>query len=403
MLHWAKKYNLVVDQMKNDFKIQEVKCRNPLDTNIDALAIIAAEFICDSVLACVADGAMFRFKNRKTQVVTDTIQIPSLFAEFKLDACRVTAPGIALFPDKREQLTPNRQSSDSSDGFKNPNGCQYRECTTPTVASPLISMLCSHIVCSKCTSSNGICKKCINKSLTLINQCGLQKQKSRANKYIDVTQLHLTKLPNEDDAPIAESTEEGADNAGSDDEREPDSDSDDSDDSDDDNIGVIEIVHETAKSRQVQAIHKSFLIKIEQLRLQHAAVPALELLPGALTADEMLPPPMVETAASTVPLPQHMDTTATPVPPLPDATSAAAQVPRLLPSMDAQVLPLPQPMDLAAVVQETPREMHLRKERERAKRNYCEHGKQRSKCPVCRPQQELKRKAAALSADSPTT
>ncbi len=94
---------------------------------------------------------------------------------------------------------------------------------------------------------------------------------------------------------------------------------------------------------------------------------------------------MVETAASTLPLPQHMDTTDTPVPPLPDATSAAAQVPRLLPSMDAQVLPLPQPMDLAAVVQETPREMHLRKERERAKQNY------------------LKRKAAALQADSPTS
>ncbi len=235
----------------------------------------------------------------------------------------------------------------------------------------------------------------------MMTQCGLQKKQSRATKFIDVTQLHLTRLPDDDDAPVAEPTE--AADAGSDEERERDSDDDDNSDDDDDNLGVIEIVHETAKSRQVQAIHKGFLIKIEQLRLQHAAVPALELLPGAMTADEMLPPPMVETAASTVPLPQHMDTTATPVPPLPDATSAAAQVPRLLPSMDAQVLPLPQPMDLAAVVQETPREEQLRKNRDRVYRSYCEHKKQPSRCPECRPQRELKRKAAALSADSPTT
>jgi hypothetical protein len=143
-------------------------------------------------------------------------------------------------------------------------------------------------------------------------------------------------------------------------------------------------VHQASKSRHVIALQTVFLEKIEQLRLQHASVTAVK-----------------------VPLPHPMDVTAAPVPPLPDVTSAAAQVPRLLSSMDvpaaAQVPPLPQPMDLAAAVQETPREMHLRKARECAKRNYCEHGKQRSKCQVCRPQQELKLKAAALSADSPIT
>ena len=104
-------------------------------------------------------------------------------------------------------------------------------------------------------------------------------------------------------------------------------------------------MHQASKSRHVIALQTGFLIKIEQLRLQHASVTAVK-----------------------VPLPHPMDVTAAPEPPLPDVTSAAAQVPRLLSSMDAQVPPLPQPMDFAAAVQETPREMHLRKERERAKR-----------------------------------
>ena len=53
-----------------------------------------------------------------------------------------------------------------------------------------------------------------DKSLTMMTQCGLQKQQSRANKYIDVTQLHLTRLPDEDG--VVEHTEE--DDAGSDEE-----------------------------------------------------------------------------------------------------------------------------------------------------------------------------------------
>ena len=68
----------------------------------------------------------------------------------------------------------------------------------------------------------------------------------------------------------------------------------------------------------------------------------------------------------------------------------AAQVPPLLPPTEvtaaAHVQPLP---DVTAAqvppTEVTPREEYLRKERERAKRNY------------------LKRKAAALQADSPTT
>ena len=68
----------------------------------------------------------------------------------------------------------------------------------------------------------------------------------------------------------------------------------------------------------------------------------------------------------------------------------AAQVPPLLPPTEvtaaAHVQPLP---DVTAAqvppTEVTPRDEYLRKERERAKRNY------------------LKRKAAALQADSPTT
>ena len=401
MLHWAKKYNLVVEQLNKDFKIQEVKCRNPLHTNIDTLAIIAAEFICESVLACVVDGSMIRSKNRKTRVTTDTVQIPSLFGVFKSDACRVLAPGIALFPDKRQQLTPTRQSSDSSDGFQNPNGCQYRECSAPTVPSALVSMLCSHVVCSNCTSSNGICKKCINKSLTMMTQCGLQKKQSRATKFIDVTQLHLTRLPDDDDAPVAEPTE--AADAGSDEERERDSDSDDdTSGDDDDNLGDIEIVQKSSKSRHVQAIQTGFLKNIEQLRLQHAAVPAQVLLPGAVTehdGDALLPPSLDATAAAEVPplLPSviTVDVTAAAVlvSPLPQPANITAPV---------HVPPLPQPMDVTAAAQ-VKREEHLKQERERAIRNYCKHKKQRSKCTVCRSvtQQHPKRKAADL-ADSPT-
>ena len=70
-----------------------------------------------------------------------------------------------------------------------------------------------------------------------------------------------------------------------------------------------------------------FLKNIEQLRLQHAAVPVMDVI--------------------------------------------AAQVP-LLP-----------PIDLTPR-EETPQEEHWRKERARAKRNYCGHGKQVSKCKVCR-------------------
>ena len=72
---------------------------------------------------------------------------------------------------------------------------------------------------------------------------------------------------------------------------------------------------------------EGFLKNIEQLRLQHAAVPVMDVI--------------------------------------------AAQVP-LLP-----------PIDLTPR-EETPQEEHWRKERERAKRNYCEHKKQVSKCNVCR-------------------
>ena len=91
----------------------------------------------------------------------------------------------------------------------------------------------------------------------------------------------------------------------------------------------------------MQTIQTGFLKNIEQLRLQRAAqVPPL------------LPPTEVTAAA-------HVQS-------LPDVT--AAQVPPLVPPTEV-----------------TPREEHLRKERERAKRNY------------------LKRKAAALQADSPTT
>ena len=68
----------------------------------------------------------------------------------------------------------------------------------------------------------------------------------------------------------------------------------------------------------------------------------------------------------------------------------AAQVPPLLPPTEvtaaAHVQPLPDVTAAQVPPKEvTPREEHLRKERERAKRNY------------------LKRKAAALQADSPTT
>ena len=48
----------------------------------------------------------------------------------------------------------------------------------------------------------------------------------------------------------------------------------------------------------------------------------------------------------------------------------------------AQV-PLLPPIDLTPR-EETPQEEHWRKERARAKRNYCGHGKQVSKCKVCR-------------------
>ena len=66
---------------------------------------------------------------------------------------------------------------------------------------------------------------------------------------------------------------------------------------------------------------------VEQLRLQHAAVPVMDVI--------------------------------------------AAQVP-LLP-----------PIDLTPR-EETPQEKHWRNKRERAKRNYCEHKKQVSRCNVCR-------------------
>ena len=72
---------------------------------------------------------------------------------------------------------------------------------------------------------------------------------------------------------------------------------------------------------------EGFLKNIEQLRLQHAAVPVMDVI--------------------------------------------AAQVP-LLP-----------PIDLTPR-EETPQEKHWRNKRERAKRNYCEHKKQVSRCNVCR-------------------
>jgi len=81
---------------------------------------------------------------------------------------------------------------------------------------------------------------------------------------------------------------------------------------------------------------------------------------------------------------------------------AAVHVTLLPQPTDVHVPPLPQPMDVTAAAQ-VRREEHLQKERERAIRNYCVHGRQRSKCIVCRSvtQQGPKRKAAAL-ADSPT-
>ena len=102
------------------------------------------------------------------------------------------------------------------------------------------------------------------------------------------------------------------------------------------------------------------------MRLQRAAVPVLDVI--AAQVPPLLPPMDVTAAAH--------------VPPLPDVT--AAQVPPLL------LVP----------TEETPREKKLRKGREWAKRHYCPHFKQRSKCEVC--SEDRQRKAAALSADSPT-
>ncbi len=164
-------------------------------------------------------------------------------------------------------------------------------------------MLCGHIVCSKCTSSNGICKKYIDKSLTLIKQTGLRKQASRASKYIDVSQLHLTRMPDDDDEVAA--TEEDSD---SDAERERDSSSDDSNDDDvpKDALGGIEIVQQSVKSRQVQAMSTVFFKQIEELQVPHAAVvPAIVLQPGAVTEQDgdalLLPASTSVTAAAQVP------------------------------------------------------------------------------------------------------
>ena len=63
-------------------------------------------------------------------------------------------------------------------------------------------------------------------------------------------------------------------------------------------------MQQSAKSRHVQAIQTGFVKNIEQLRLQHAAVPATMLPPGAVTehdGDALLPPSLNVTAAAQVP------------------------------------------------------------------------------------------------------
>ena len=178
----------------DDFSVPEDKCRNPLGKNTDDLVILAAKFISDLVVNCIKDGGrMTRFGNRKTKVITDTIQISVLYGNQKIDGCKVLPPGLALFPDKGNTVSAGRQDTDAADGFTQPNGCQYRTCTQMPQCT-LHLMLCCHVVCSNCTKTYGVCLKCEKKCVANIEKVAVSKKNSRKKKFGGTQHLHLSKV-----------------------------------------------------------------------------------------------------------------------------------------------------------------------------------------------------------------
>ena len=176
--------------------------------------------------------------------------------------------GIALFADKRSVVTDDRQYSQSSDGFAHFNGCQNPTCKQPgDKKCSLISMLCSHRMCSRCTTTNGLCQLCAEQCLSVIGNSVKNKAKSRGSRFIDVTHLHLSKLPGEG---LVEETvandQEAQLNEDSDVERVRDSDSD-SDDDDDNSPGKdTDALPVLGKKKKIDDTCKKFQDKIAALR-----------------------------------------------------------------------------------------------------------------------------------------
>ena len=279
-LFWAKKYSEVVEALKAAFQVNEQRCRNPLGVNSDKLALLGAEFIMNLVAACIRDNTpLKRFVSRGKKVVTDLVEVPALYGNKKVKGCQVLPPAFALFPDLRATFADNnRQASDSADGFRNANGCQYRTCEATLGSEPShILMLCNHVICSSCTKTNGLCRKCIAETVRQVEVKGTSKQKARETRFVRPQDLHLTREPDADTAEEPDNDNLSIDEDQAE-ESEHDSESDDEDDDDEDSedMNTVEL---SEKERMVMNLKERFT---KSLRCLPTSTP--------LVVDDVVPP-----------------------------------------------------------------------------------------------------------------
>jgi len=210
-LRFGRRFDSGPGQFARDFTVEESR-GTPVGLSFDHLLLKSAAFLVELITKVLQDpGTMTRLQpNRKTKITTDTVMIPILYGSTKVDLCRVGPPGLAFFPDKNNNVAADRQNSNSSDGYANSIGCSYFSCAQNS-GSSLYHMACDHTVCSSCTTTTGICTKCVDRFGSKVLETAESKRLSREKKFISVDQLHLTKVDSDDSEEEQESNGEDPD------------------------------------------------------------------------------------------------------------------------------------------------------------------------------------------------